>query len=454
MSGRCLQVLALSAHGNLAFILRAPWCLSVTCSVPTSPEEYRKFADFWEMASMETCLCVSLLRWRIFTCFYVNGTWDPEVDPGLFLRNAWHDTGHVFCVRYWCFRMKEYLVPEVNSRPALLQLFGEVCTVDSSGCPSLLHLNTGHYIRELTSASPSVSGSSSFTVRCCLKSCFRRSVRRGCLFWGPVHRHRVMGSCPQGHGPHDSLHPCAGMDTQSRETQGLNHNHHNNNSPSVPTLVFASPFTMDLGWQPVTGAAQRRRQRRLRSWWRHEQQVDRCGPGHVATPLSPSGKDRAGGWESELLYTAEVRKTPPPQPELFQFLSKSPTAPGHPRLLCLGESWGEGPAAHRGAARRRRAHGGDSGHPWAAGGRPAGGGVPGTLICRFPCKYRGAQDLIFIPTFSQAKGFPQHADDGTVEVPEFVSFAFLFQQQIVDAPGRPQGLLHLDRIIRWCGSRS
>ena len=28
-----------------------------------------------------------------------------------------------------------------------------------------------------------------------------------------------------------------------------------------------------------------------------------------------------------------------------------------------------------------------------------------------------------------------------VEVLEFVSFAFLFQQQIVDAPGRPQGLL-------------
>ena len=28
-----------------------------------------------------------------------------------------------------------------------------------------------------------------------------------------------------------------------------------------------------------------------------------------------------------------------------------------------------------------------------------------------------------------------------VEVPVFVSFAFLFQQQVVDAPGRPQGLL-------------
>ena len=28
-----------------------------------------------------------------------------------------------------------------------------------------------------------------------------------------------------------------------------------------------------------------------------------------------------------------------------------------------------------------------------------------------------------------------------VEVPEFVSFAFLFQQQVADAPGRPQGLL-------------
>ena len=29
---------------------------------------------------------------------------------------------------------------------------------------------------------------------------------------------------------------------------------------------------MDLGWQPVTGAAQRRRGRRLRASWRHEKQ--------------------------------------------------------------------------------------------------------------------------------------------------------------------------------------
>ena len=35
----------------------------------------------------------------------------------------------------------------------------------------------------------------------------------------------------------------------------------------------------------------------------------------------------------------------------------------------------------------------------------------------------------------------QQTAEQLVEVPEFVSFAFLFQQQIVDAPGRPQGLL-------------
>ena len=37
-----------------------------------------------------------------------------------------------------------------------------------------------------------------------------------------------------------------------------------------------------------------------------------------------------------------------------------------------------------------------------------------------------------------------------VEVPEFVSFAFLFQQQIVDAPGRPQGFLPgQDYLLVW-----
>ena len=39
----------------------------------------------------------------------------------------------------------------------------------------------------------------------------------------------------------------------------------------VPTFV-ASPFLMDPSWQPKSGAAQRRRGRRQRAAWRHEQQ--------------------------------------------------------------------------------------------------------------------------------------------------------------------------------------
>ena len=68
---RGLLVLALFAHGNLAIILCAPWCLTRTRAVPGLPEEYRKIAGVWEMASVDTRSCVSLLRRRIFTFFFV-----------------------------------------------------------------------------------------------------------------------------------------------------------------------------------------------------------------------------------------------------------------------------------------------------------------------------------------------------------------------------------------------
>ena len=51
-------------------------------------------------------------------------------------------------------------------------------------------------------------------------------------------------------------------------------------------------FSKDPCEQPVTGAAQRRKQRRLRSWWRHEQQSDRCGPGNGDAPLVRQGAHR------------------------------------------------------------------------------------------------------------------------------------------------------------------
>ena len=41
-----------------------------------------------------------------------------------------------------------------------------------------------------------------------------------------------------------------------------------------------------------------------------------------------------------------------------------------------------------------------------------------------------------------------------VDVLEFVSFTFLFQQQIADDPGRPQGLLPAQELFCLCGSRS
>ena len=66
---------------------------------------------------------------------------------------------------------------------------------------------------------------------------------------------------------------------------------------------------MDPSEQPSTGAAQRRKLRRLRSWWRHV--------AVLATSLHHSSrgqkKARAEEEESELHYTAKVRKTPLPQ---------------------------------------------------------------------------------------------------------------------------------------------
>ena len=66
---------------------------------------------------------------------------------------------------------------------------------------------------------------------------------------------------------------------------------HNNTPPPPPQprhgsrrlsqacpFLFVSPFTMDLSWQPRTKAAQRRRGRRLRAAWRHEQQTPNGSP--------------------------------------------------------------------------------------------------------------------------------------------------------------------------------
>ena len=89
--------------------------------------------------------------------------------------------------------------------------------------------------------------------------------------------------------------------------------------------LFACHLSVDPSEQPVTGAALRRKQRRLRSWWRHEQQSIAAA---LATSLhhTPRGqrRARAGQEESELHYTDKDWKTPPPQPVLFKLFDEEP----------------------------------------------------------------------------------------------------------------------------------
>ena len=51
---------------------------------------------------------------------------------------------------------------------------------------------------------------------------------------------------------------------------------------------------MDLSGQASSGAAQRRKQRRLRSWWRHGQQSIAAAPGHVYAPQRTAPEDGQG----------------------------------------------------------------------------------------------------------------------------------------------------------------
>ena len=107
---------------------------------------------------------------------------------------------------------------------------------------------------------------------------------------------------------------------------------------------------MDLSGQPSTGAAQRRKQQRLRSLATRAA-ADRCGPGHVATPLSPTGTEegQAGEEESELRCTAKVRKTPPRQPVLFQPARRRARREAACQPGRAAGATGAGPEAHHGA---------------------------------------------------------------------------------------------------------
>ena len=96
---------------------------------------------------------------------------------------------------------------------------------------------------------------------------------------------------------------------------------------------------MDLSWQPVTGAAQRRRGRRLRAAWRHEQQSIAQALAAFTHHSSRGQKnDRAREWGHKDEYEEPRRqKPPPPQQELFRLYEEEPGGSWPP---CLGEPRG------------------------------------------------------------------------------------------------------------------
>ena len=107
-----------------------------------------------------------------------------------------------------------------------------------------------------------------------------------------------------------------------------------------------------------------------------------------------------------------LREHPLPSRSSSSCSRKSPAVPGHPVRVSRGShrrgsssaAWSSSPTS---CPRCRF---------WTSLGRRGETSWwrrASTLICRFPSN-RGAQDLIFIPTFSQAQGSPQHADGGTV----------------------------------------
>ena len=102
---------------------------------------------------------------------------------------------------------------------------------------------------------------------------------------------------------------------------------------------------MDPSWQPVLSAAQRRKQRRLRSWWRHEQQSIAAALATFTHHSALRGQKtaRAGEEESETKYTAKFRTTPPPHAAGTEYyeLSDEDVVPARgSRPPCLGEPRG------------------------------------------------------------------------------------------------------------------
>ena len=139
--------------------------------------------------------------------------------------------------------------------------------------------------------------------------------------------------------------------------------HKNNTTTSChpkSALFCVTCCGMDLSEQPVTGVAQRRRQRRLRSWLRHERMTVAMALAE-RTHHSSRGQTiaRAGVWGHELNCTATVRE--PSSPHTLTHTHTTQTLqPLRRRALRVAagqdrypvRAAGAGSAAHRAADRR------------------------------------------------------------------------------------------------------
>ena len=105
----------------------------------------------------------------------------------------------------------------------------------------------------------------------------------------------------------------------------------------IVLLEFKKPFKavcprMDLGEQPVSGAAQRCRQRWFRSWLRHDRMTVAMALAE-RTHHSSRGQmiARPGVWGHERRRSG----TPTPQPELFSLYEEEPGGSGQDRIATL-----------------------------------------------------------------------------------------------------------------------
>ena len=149
-----------------------------------------------------------------------------------------------------------------------------------------------------------------------------------------------------GTSPFNSLHLCACMDRHARATLSLHHHHHHHHHHQAQTGCALLFFVGNrCAWLILAGdhlrvVSQRRRERRLRSWYRHEQQTVRMALAaalHHSAGLrekvekqqngAPRGQKTAArareGVEHELYEGLRAQKPPlpgkrpglPPEPE-------------------------------------------------------------------------------------------------------------------------------------------